>query len=100
MTVTRTEVDHGISYQLSDDGGPRCRLVYATDPDEPAVWKLLLPGPGETEDLYATEQFIDADAAKLKDWLSPYIGDAEATELADAVDADPPLTAGWQPRSA
>jgi hypothetical protein len=100
MTVTRTEVDHGTSYELRDDAGPRCTLGYSTDPDGPAVWKILLPGPGGTEDLYGAEQFADPDAAQLKDWLSPFIGDDQATELVDAVDADPPPTAGWQSRSA
>ena len=40
-----------------------CVLTYATDPDEPATWKILLPGPGGTEDLYGTERFPDPDAA-------------------------------------
>jgi hypothetical protein len=100
MTVNRTEVDHATLYELSDDTGPRYLLAYAMDPDGPAIWKLLLPGPGGTEDLYGTHEFSDPDATQIEAWLGPFIGDDHATELADAVDADPPLMAGWQSHSA
>jgi len=46
-------------------------LAYTADPDEPATWKILLPGPSGTEDLYGTQRFLDPDAAQLQAWLSP-----------------------------
>jgi hypothetical protein len=100
MTVTKTVVDHGVAYELRDDAGPCCTLAYTADPDEPSVWKILLPGPGDTQDLYGTEQFPNPDATQLERWLSPFIGDQHATEMADAVEADPPRPAGWRPRPA
>ena len=74
-------------------------LTYTADPDEPATWKILLPGPGGTEDLYGTQRFPDPDAAQLQAWLSPIVGSDHAAELADAVDAAPPPPAAWRPRS-
>ena len=73
-------------------------LTYTADPDQPATWKILLPGPGSTEDLYGTERFPDPDASRLQAWLSPIVGSDHAAELADAVDAAPP-PAAWRPRS-
>jgi hypothetical protein len=100
MTVTKSVIDHGVMYELRDDTGFRCALAYTADPDEPAVWKILLPGPGDTRDLYATEEFPNPDAKRIEGWLSPFVGDQNAAELADAVEADPPLPSGWRPRSA
>jgi|ERR1700683_646394 len=77
----------------------RGRAVLRADlhrrPDEPATWKILLPGPGGTEDLYGTQRFPDPGAARLQAWLSPIIGSAHAAELARAVDAAPPPAAAW-----
>ena len=73
-------------------------LTYTADPDEPAIWKILLPGPGGTEDLYGTQRLPDPDAARLQAWLSPIIGGDHAAELARAVDAAPPPPAAWRPR--
>jgi hypothetical protein len=100
MTVTKSVVDHGVMYELRDDGGRCCVLAYTADPDEPSVWKILLDAPGDTLDLYGTEQFPDPDATQIEAWLSPFIGDAHAAELAAAVDADPPQSAAWKPRPA
>ena len=33
-----------------------------------AIWKILLPGPDGTEDLYGTHMFADPDAAQLQAW--------------------------------
>jgi len=99
MTVQRTHAGHQTRYELHDGAGLSCVLTYTADPDEPAVWKVLLPGPGGTEDLYGTEQFSDPDAARLQVWLSPLIGAERAAELAGAVDTAPPPPAAWRPRS-
>jgi hypothetical protein len=90
MTVDRTHAGHQTRYELRDQGGPGCVLTYTADPDEPALWKILLPGPGGTEDLYGTLQSPDPDAAPLQAWLGPVIGEARAAELAAAVAAPPP----------
>jgi len=99
MTVERTHADHQTRYELRDEAGLVCVLTYSFDPDGPATWKILLPGPGGTEDLYGTQRFPDPDAARLEAWLSPLIGSDHAAELADAVDAAPPPPAAWRPRS-
>jgi hypothetical protein len=100
MTVERTHAGHQTRYELRDEtGGLSGVLTYTAEPDEPAVWKILLPGPGGTEDLYGTQQFPDPDAARLHAWLSPFIGSDHAAELADAVDDAPPPPAAWRPRS-
>jgi hypothetical protein len=75
-----------------------CVLIYTADPTEPQTWKILLPGPGGTEDLYGVHQFPDPDAAQLQAWLSPIIGSDHSAELADAVDAAPPPAAAWRPQ--
>jgi hypothetical protein len=71
-------------------------LTYTAAPDEPAIWKILLPGPGGTEDLYGTHRVPEPDADWLRAWLSPITGSDHAAELADAVNAAPPPTAGWR----
>ena len=71
MSVERTHFGHQTRYELHDDGQLACVLTYTADPNEPATWKILLPGPGGTEDLYGAEQFVDPDAARLRSWLSP-----------------------------
>jgi hypothetical protein len=70
-------------------------LTYTAPPDEPAVWKVLLAGPGGTEDLHGTHRFIRPDADQLRGWLTAIVGFDHAVELARAVDAAPPPTAGW-----
>jgi hypothetical protein len=99
MAVERTYAGHQTRYELHDEAGLSCVLTYTAEPDEPATWMILLPGPGGTEDLYGTERFPDPDAARLQTWLSPFIGSEHAAELADAVDAAPPPQAAWRPRS-
>ncbi len=73
-------------------------LTYTADPEQPAIWKILLPSPNGTEDLYGTQQFASPDAARLQDWLTPIVGSDHAAELADAVEAEPPPPAAWSPR--
>jgi hypothetical protein len=66
---------------------------------QPATWKILLPGPGGTEDLSGTQRFTSPDAAQLQAWLTRIVGRDRAAELADAVAAAPPRPAAWRPRS-
>ncbi len=61
-------------------------------------WKILRPGPGLTEDLYGAQRMLTPDAGRLRTWLIPIVGSDQATELADAVYAAPPLTAAWRQR--
>ena len=98
MSVERSHVGHQTRYELRDESGLSCVLTYTADPDEPATWKILLPGPGGTEDLYGTQRFPDPDAAQLRAWLSPIVGSAHAAELARVVDVAPPPPAGWTRR--
>ena len=98
MSVERTHAGHQTRYEFRDETGLSCILTYTADPDEPAVWKILLPGPGGTEDLYGARQFADPDAAQLQAWLGPFIGSERAAQLAGAVDAAPPPPAPWRPR--
>jgi kynureninase len=97
MTVERTHAGHQTRYELRGEAGLSSVLTYTADPDEQATWKILLPGPGGTEDLYGTQRFADPDAAQLQAWLTPLIGRDHAAELAAAVDAAPPLPAAWRP---
>jgi hypothetical protein len=98
MTVERTHAGHQTRYELRDEAGLSGVLTYTADPDEPATWKILLPGPGGTEDLYSAERFADPDAAQLQTWLSPIVGNDRAAQFADAVEAAPPPPAAWRPR--
>ena len=98
MSVERTLVGHETRYELHDETGLSCVLAYTADPDQPAIWKLLQPGPGNTEDLYSTHQFASPDAAGIEAWLTPLVGSEQATAFADAVDAAPPPPAAWRPR--
>jgi len=45
MSVERTHAGHQTRYELRDEAGLSCVLTYTADPDEPATWKILLPGP-------------------------------------------------------
>jgi hypothetical protein len=95
MNVERTHGDYQTRYELRDEGKLSCALVFTAEPEEPATWKILLPGPDGTENLYGTERFADPDAAQLQAWLSPLIGSDRASDLAEAVDANPPENASW-----
>ena len=96
MTVERTHADHQTRYALDEGAGLSCVLTYTAVADEPATWKILLPGPGGTEDLYGTQRIATPDAGRLRAWLTPVIGADRAAELAAAVDAAPPPTANWR----
>jgi hypothetical protein len=96
MTVERSHGDHETRYALSDENGLACVLTYTAAPDEPATWKILLPGPGGTEDLYGTHRTTEPDASWLQSWLTAIIGGDRAAELAAAVDAAPPPAAAWR----
>ena len=97
MTVERTHAGHQTRYELRGDSGLACVVTYTADPDEPAVWKVLLPGPGGTEDLYGAQRFPDPGPAQLSAWLTPIVGPERAAELTSAVDAAPPPAAAWRP---
>jgi hypothetical protein len=99
MTVERKHAGHQTRYELHGDGGLSAVLTYTADPGDPATWKVLLPSPAGTEDLYGTERFPDPDAAQLQTWLTPIVGQDRATELTRAVDQAPPPTAAWRPAS-
>jgi hypothetical protein len=101
MTVERTHASHRTLYAMRDDAGLRCVLVFDTGEDGagPPVWKVLLPGPGGSEELYAAHEFSRPDAAQLSRWLEPIVGPDASTELAAAVEAGPPAAAGWQHRA-
>jgi hypothetical protein len=100
MSVKRDYSTHQATYEAHDETGRLSAwLVYTADPDEPAIWKILLPGPDGTMDLYATEQFVSPDAEQLEAWLTPIVGSERAAELADAVEAEPPPPANWKPRN-
>jgi hypothetical protein len=69
-----SHIDHQTRYELRGDAGLACVLTYTAASDEPATWKILLPGPGGTT----------------------VIGSDQAAELAGAVDAAPPPPASWR----
>jgi hypothetical protein len=96
MAVRRTHLSNQTRYELQNGPGLTCALTYTAAPDEPAIWKVLLPGPGGTEDVYGTHRMLAPDAAQLTGWLTPIIGANDAAELAHAVDAAPPPAAGWR----
>jgi hypothetical protein len=95
MTVERTQMGHQTRYEIRDGGVLLCALTYGSAVIEPAAWKVFLPGPGGTEDLYGTERFLVPTASLLRAWLTPIVGDDRAGALVGAVDADPPATSGW-----
>ena len=95
MTVQRTHIGHQTRYELRDGGVLSCVLTYGGAEMEPAVWKILLPGPDGTEDLYGTDRFLAPTAPLLRAWLAPIVGDDRAAALASAVDAAPPKPSGW-----
>jgi hypothetical protein len=95
MNVERTHAGHQTRYELRDQAGLSCVLTYTADPDEPATWKILLPGAGPHEDLFGAQRFPAPDAAQLTAWLSPIVGHDRAAQLTAAVDTSPPPPAGW-----
>jgi hypothetical protein len=98
MATERAQVGHQTTYSLRDNGVLTCMLTYGEPDTAMAIWKILMPGAHGTNDLYSTERFRQPDAAQLRTWLTPVVGQQRADELAQAVDAEPPLTAGWQRR--
>jgi hypothetical protein len=98
MTVERTHLSYQTRYAMHDGTALRCVLVFdkGEDGSGPAVWKILLPGPTGTEDLYGVHEFLKPDAAQLRFWLTPIVGPDAAAELATAVDAQPPPDGDWQ----
>lgn len=98
MTVHKTYSGHQTRYELREAAGLSCVLSYTADPDEPAVWKILMPGPDGAEDLYGAQQFSEPSAAQLQRWLTGVVGEERAAELADAVDSAPPPPSAWSSR--
>jgi hypothetical protein len=98
MSVERTQVGQQVRYELRHGAALVGVLIFGQPEIEPAAWKILLPGPGGTEDLYGTERFRAPDAPHLQAWLTPVVGAGPAAELTEAVDAQPPLASGWKPR--
>jgi hypothetical protein len=98
MTVDRSFIGHETRFTLRDGAKARCVLAFDAGQDGrgPAAWKILLPGPLGTEELYGTRSGLERDAARLSAWLGPIVGQDAATELAAAVDADPPHMAAWR----
>ena len=97
MSVDRTHgLNHQTRYELRGDTGLACALTYTAEPGQPAIWRILLPGPAGTEDLYGTRQSPEPDANWLRSWLTPIIDADQAAELAAAVDAAPPPQAAWR----
>lgn len=100
MAVDRAHIGHQTRYRLRDDAGQGCELVFDAGEDGhgPITWKILLPGRDGTEDLYSVRQFPEPDARQLTAWLTPFVGQDAAIELAAAVDDGPPPAAAWRPR--
>jgi hypothetical protein len=100
MTVARTHDGHQTQYVLRDETGQRCILLYDSGEEGqgPAIWKLLLPGPAGTEDLYGVHEFQEPDSPALTAWLTPLVGQHDASEISAAVDDSPPAAAGWRHR--
>jgi hypothetical protein len=95
VTAERTQVGHQTCYTIRENGVLACKLTFG-EPDSPmAIWKILIPGAHGTDDLYGTQRFLAPDAAQLRTWLAPIVGDEHAAELVAAVDAEPPRTAEW-----
>lgn len=97
MTVNRTHDGHATRYEMPDGAGLRI-LSFDTgeEGNGPAAWKIMLPGLEGTEDLYSVREFPKPDAAQLTTWLTHFVGQDAATELAKAVAANPPPAADWQ----
>jgi hypothetical protein len=96
VTVNRFHEGHRTRYELRDGSGPRCTLIYdaGEEGQGPVTWKILLPGPAGTWDLYGSHQVDQPDAATLARWVEPFVGHEAAAEIASAVVASPPAPAG------
>jgi hypothetical protein len=89
MTIDRTHnLNHQTRYELRGDIGPACALTFTAEPGEPTTWKILLPGPGGSEDLYGARQTPEPDATWLQSWLTPIIAADQAAELTPIIGAD------------
>ncbi len=95
MTVERTHAGYQTRYALRDGAALVCALTFGGPESEPANWKIPMPGPGGTEDLYGAERFLTPDVQQLRAWLTPIVGAGHAATLAGAVDAEPPPTSAW-----
>jgi len=95
MTVDRSYGDHQTRYVLRDGAAVSCVLIFDASQNGQAAWKILLPGPGGTEDQYGAKAFAAPDGGQLRMWLAPVVGADRATELASAVDAQPPHESAW-----
>ncbi len=96
MTVERTHAGQQTRYALRDGAALVCALTFGGPAGQPATWKILLPGPGGTEDLYAAGRFRRPGVQQLRAWLTPVVGAGHAAALAGAVDAEPPPASAWQ----
>jgi hypothetical protein len=97
MSVERTHTGYQTRYEVRDEEEQlSCALTYTAEENEPAVWKVLRPAPDGMEDVYGSRQFSSPDAKQLLAWLTPVVGQADAAELTDAVDAAPPGPAAWR----
>jgi hypothetical protein len=73
-------------------------LTFGGPTREQAVWKILLPGPDGTEDVYGAERLLRPGAQQLRAWLAPIVGAGHAATLAAAVDGEPPRDSSWPPQ--
>jgi hypothetical protein len=58
MAVERTYADYQTRYELHDEAGLSCVLTYTAEPDEPATWMILLPGPAAPRTSTAPSGFL------------------------------------------
>jgi kynureninase len=93
MSVERTQRGHQIRYELRHDAALVGVLIFGQPEIDPAAWKMLLPGPGGTEDLYGTERFQAPDARQLRAWLTP-VHEKRRTTMPDETRGPAPT---WQP---
>jgi hypothetical protein len=96
LTVDISHRGNETIYRLRDEAGRRCMLAFDASHDAQAVWKIVLPGPGGTDELYGTHRFEPPDAGHLRAWLEPIVGADQAAELVSAVEAQPPAEADWK----
>jgi hypothetical protein len=96
MSVDRTHAERVTRYDLRDGITLVCTLTFGGLEDEAPTWKILLPGPGGTEDLYGTERFLKPGADRPRAWLAPIVGAESAAQLTAAVAAEPPTTSSWE----
>jgi hypothetical protein len=68
MTVERSYQGHQTRYTPRDEADLERMLIFDASQDAQAAWKILLPGPGSTNDLYGTETFAAPDTRQLRTW--------------------------------